>query len=224
MGKTGKPSRHILFNIAMTLVFFTFLISASTWAVLAFRPLYSWVIQAMKIPETTGYSLEVCKANYKTLIDYNMFFGPNVLAFPDFEMSIYGAQHFKEVKDIFVILQYAAIASGVLLIPGIIFTKKKWAYGWMKATIILTIIVIGVVGLAMLINWEWTFTIFHKILFRNDYWIFSPATDPVIIILPDEVFLTAGAAILFLMAVGLLIAGLVYRTKHIPKGFRKGKK
>ncbi|MBO4412350.1 MAG: TIGR01906 family membrane protein [Lachnospiraceae bacterium] len=211
--KPVKTSRHFWLNTGMTIVFFAFLLCGATFAVLAFRPIYYWMIELLHVPVETGYSAEVCRANYDALIDYNMFFGPKILEFPDFPMSVNGAIHFKEVKTIFVAMQYTAMGSAVLLIAGIIAAHKKRAYGWLKATIILTVTVIAVVGFAMLINWNWTFTIFHKILFRNDYWIFNGATDPVIYILPDEVFLVDGAAILLLMGIGLLIAGLVYRGK-----------
>ncbi len=40
----------------------------------------------------------------------------------------------------------------------------------------------------ILLNFEKSFIIFHKLLFRNDYWIFNPDLDPVINILPEEFF------------------------------------
>lgn len=210
-----KKNRAVnaVLNSLMTVDFFVFLVTASTFAVLAFTPAYGWLIKALKVPEETGYSFETCVKNYRVLIDYNMFFGAKTLAFPDFPMSIQGATHFKEVKDIFVVMQYAAIASGALLIPGIVLLNKRRTYWWRKATIILTLGVILAVGVGMLFDWEGVFTLMHKILFRNDYWIFNPATDPVIYILPDAVFLSAGAAILVLMAIGLVISGIVYRKK-----------
>lgn len=208
-----KPKKHFFFNAGMTVLFFIFLVSASVFAAVAFRPLYYWLVRLFDVPAQTGYAYETCKTNYDVLIDYNMFFGPNILEFPDFRMSIHGAQHFKEVKDIFVTLQYVAMGSTVLMVPGIILARKKWAYGWLKASIILTLSVIGTVGLMMLINWNWTFTLMHKLLFKNDFWLFDPYEDPVILILPDKVFLAYGALILLLMGGGLVVAGLVYRKK-----------
>ena len=84
----------------------------------------------------------------------------------------------------------------------------------------------------MLINWEWTFVLMHKILFRNDYWLFDPWQDPIINILPNGVFFAYGALILVLMGIGLVIAGLVYRKKKgniakvtaVRKSGRAGKK
>ncbi len=40
----------------------------------------------------------------------------------------------------------------------------------------------------ILLNFEKSFIIFHKLLFRNDYWVFNPNLDPVINILPEEFF------------------------------------
>lgn len=39
------------------------------------------------------------------------------------------------------------------------------------------------------INFDATFTTFHKIFFNNDYWLFDPELDPVINILPQEFFM-----------------------------------
>lgn len=211
--KKSITGRHFWLNAGLTVLLFAFLLTAATWAVLSFQPLYHLVIRILNIPQETGYSYETCKVNYDVLIRYNQFFGPTTLAFPDFPMSDAGRQHFAEVRQIFVIMQYVAMGSFVLLIPGVIVARKKQAWGWLKATIILTLTVIAAVGFAILINWNWTFTVFHKIVFRNDFWIFNGAKDPIIYILPDEAFLADGVAILVLMGTGLVIAGLVYRRK-----------
>ena len=42
--------------------------------------------------------------------------------------------------------------------------------------------------------------IFHQIVFRNDYWIFNEATDPVITILPEAFFMHC-----FMMIVGIVM-------------------
>ena len=55
------------------------------------------------------------------------------------------------------------------------------------------------------------FVLFHKILFRNDYWIFDPACDPVITILPDAYFLHAAALILLCVLAASLFSLLLFR-------------
>ena len=43
---------------------------------------------------------------------------------------------------------------------------------------------------------------FHHVMFSNDYWLFDPATDPVILILPDAFFLHCALAILICVLAG----------------------
>lgn len=64
------------------------------------------------------------------------------------------------------------------------------------------IMVVGLVGLFF----DQFFILFHQILFRNDNWLFNPQTDPVIYILPPELFLIA-----FLIGFALLLLVLQYR-------------
>ncbi len=213
-----KKNRYIIFNTAMTVVLFLFILCASIWAVLSFKPLYYWIIKLMKIPETTGYGFDVCKENYGILIRYNQFFGPSTLRFTnDFVMSANGAYHFMEVKRIFIIAQITAMASAVLLVPGFIFAKKKNTWSFLKATIVLTLAIVLFVGGALVIDGDAAFIAMHKILFTNDYWIFDPVKDSIINVLPEEFFLSCGGGILVLMAVLLIVCGLIYRKMNKKK-------
>ncbi len=209
----GKAARGI-YNTLMTAALFTLILCASVSLIVYATPLYYMMVKILKVPEDTGISFEVCKRNYDALIWYNCFWGPKKLVFPDFVMSQHGEIHFMEVKRIFVFMQYAAIGSFVLVLLGhFLYGKKRKIYGFLPAVIILTIAVVLVVGAGFLISWEQTFILMHKLLFTNDYWLFDPAKDPVIMILPDTVFLAAGAGIIVLMISGLVISGLLWR-KH----------
>lgn len=64
------------------------------------------------------------------------------------------------------------------------------------------IMVVGLVGLFF----DQFFVLFHQLLFRNDNWLFNPHTDPVIYILPPELFLIA-----FMLGFGILLLLLQYR-------------
>lgn len=215
MKKSGqsKAPRHI-FNIIMTAACFTLILCASVSLIVYTTPLYYMMVKLLKVPEETGISFEVCKRNYDALIFYNCFWGPKKLVFPDFIMSEHGEIHFMEVKRIFVFMQFAAIGSlAAVLLGHFLYGKKRGIYEYLPATIAFSILVVAVVGAGLLFNWDGTFILMHKLLFSNDYWIFDPATDPVIYILPDKVFLAAGAGIILLMVSGLVILGLSWR-KH----------
>lgn len=72
----------------------------------------------------------------------------------------------------------------------------------MKLAGILTLIVPSICGILVAVNWERAFVLFHEIAFSNDYWLFDPVTDPVILILPDTFFLHCAVMILLLTAAG----------------------
>ncbi|MBP5255192.1 MAG: TIGR01906 family membrane protein [Lachnospiraceae bacterium] len=220
-----KTQKHtFLFNALMTVVCFVFLVTAATWLVLSAKPIYELQVRLFDIPEYSGFSRELCIRNYGTLIDYNMMWGPGVLTFPDLKMSVNGATHFREVKAIFVAMQYAAIVSGILLVIGSVYGRKKEAYGWQKAVVILSVTVVAVLGAAILFAGDETFLLMHKLLFRNDYWIFDWRTDPVILILPENLFLMDGGLILLVIALALAVFGISYRMhKNRTAGGRKAR-
>ena len=218
-----KKKKHIPFNTIMTVLLFLFILCVSIWAVVSFKPIYYWTIKLLRVPETSGYSFDVCKQNYDILIRYNQFFGPSTLRFTnDFVMSPNGAYHFMEVKRIFVIAQITAMAAAVLLIPGFIYAKKKNTWGFLKATIILTLAVVIFVGGALVIDGDAAFIAMHKILFTNDYWIFDPVKDSIINVLPETFFLTCGGAIILIMTVLLVLCGILY--KKLTADRKKGRK
>lgn len=58
------------------------------------------------------------------------------------------------------------------------------------------------IGVGVTLFWDRFFVFFHEVLFPNDYWVFSPKSDPVILLLPDTYFLYCALAILGLVAAG----------------------
>ena len=77
-----------------------------------------------------------------------------------------------------------------------------------------------VIGIYALIDWEKLFVSFHKLFFSNDYWLFDPATDPVILILPDGFFFQCLAVILVLVIGSGLIC--IARAIKIRKADKYG--
>ena len=60
-------------------------------------------------------------------------------------------------------------------------------------SILLFLIVFG-----MIVDFNYTFTLFHKIMFTNDLWILDPNSDFLIMIYPQRFFLEISAAIIIL--------------------------
>ena len=198
-------------SILLSLILTLTLISLAVVLTLACKPLYYLDIHALHIPGTTGYTISEIKANYDAVIDYSLSFGNAPLEFPTFPMSEGGRIHFEEVKNIFNLFKYIAIFGTLTGAAGILRQRRKQSYGYLKLTAILTVALPAVIGATVALNWDWTFAAFHELAFNNDYWLFDPATDPIINILPDAYFLHCAVMILVLVILGSLICGLIYR-------------
>ena len=200
-----------LTKLTLSIILTLTIISLAVVLTLACKPLYYLDIHALHIPETTGCTISEIKANYDAVIDYSLSFGNAPLEFPTFPMSEGGRIHFEEVKNIFNLFKYMAIFGTLTGAAGILRQRRKQSYGYLKLTAILTVALPAVIGATVALNWDWTFAAFHELAFNNDYWLFDPATDPVINILPDAYFLHCAVMILVLVILGSLICGLIYR-------------
>lgn len=207
--KKNNFAWHVVLALVLTLT----IISVSVVFTLAFRPLYYMDISALHISEDSGYSEEEIRENYDVLIDYNMSLGRDELEFPTLAMSEPGRIHFEEVRDIFNIFKYMALAGVVLSAAGIVLSTRRKEYRYLKFTSVLAVALPAALGLLVALNWDWAFVAFHHLAFDNDYWIFDPATDPVITILPDTFFMHCALMILGCVVLGSVVCALVYR-KH----------
>lgn len=197
-----RQMKYKVFNIAAALIAAVCVICISVTAVVLARPLYYWDTDNLQIPETSGYSKEICIENYDALIDYNLIGGSEKLVFPSFSMSEQGEIHFAEVKEIFITMQVISIA-GIILFAGFMLYRKlhrvpREGTLWMRFTGIVLLSAVILIGLAMAIDWQWSFEFMHKVFFDNDYWLFDPKYDPVITILPDRFFLHCGILIVLI--------------------------
>ena len=106
------------------------------------------------------------------------------------------------VKEIFITMQVISIA-GIILFAGFMLYRKlhrvpREGTLWMRFTGIVLLSAVVLIGLAMAIDWQWSFEFMHKVFFDNDYWLFDPKYDPVITILPDRFFLHCGILIVLI--------------------------
>ena len=197
-------------NLLLALLLVLFIISAAVVITLNFRPLYYFDIDFLNIPAYSGFDRETIVENYDVLIRYNSVFGPKTLEFPSLAMSESGRIHFEEVKVVFNFFEITAMVSGVLSVIGILLRKKKKSTDYLLLAGILTVGIPAVLAVLIALNWQQVFILFHKIVFNNDYWIFDPKTDPVIMILPDAFFMHCALLILALVVLGSAVCLLLY--------------
>ncbi|WFR58243.1 TIGR01906 family membrane protein [Anaerocolumna sp. AGMB13025] len=199
----------ILIGFVFTLLF----ISIGVIAAVNFRFIYYYDISHLKIAETSGIDRQVIIENYDTLIDYNSPFFKGDLKFPTLAASASGLQHFKEVKNIFVSFYYVGFASLIAVIIIILYKMRKKDRSYLLVSSITVLVLPAVTALGCAINFDAAFVIFHKIFFRNNYWLFDPVTDPVITILPDTFFLHELIVIIAFVVIGSVVLFLLSRKK-----------
>ena len=171
-------------DLLLALIGCLFILSASVVLVLNIRVIYYHDIDTLHLTKEVDLTKEQIRENYDALIDYNLFWkGEDTLQFPDFPMSEHGQIHFAEVRRIFVALQYLMIGSAAVFFIGEWGKLRRGSRRSLKLT-------------------EAFFIGFHHVMFSNDYWLFDPATDPVILILPDAFFLHCALAILICVLAG----------------------
>lgn len=150
-------------------------------------------------------------ANFAQLMAYLHFPWVTTLHMTNFPVSVTGAIHFRDVKTLFL-LDYAIL---------IVTAWPAWAYlrslhrqhdTWrLYRQSLVALAVPPLLAVLALMGFDQFFVTFHEILFRNSDWIFDPAKDPIITVLPEEFF----AHTFFLAFILLeLFAGGLYWCKR----------
>lgn len=201
--KLNKPFQ-ILLSISFAL---TIVILASKFT-LNFRSLYYYDIDYLNIEAMSNLSKDEIKKNYDYVIDYLNEDKDIKFQLPSLPSSKYGVVHFEEVKTIFMLLDKMLIICIIINVIGLFLNRKSLIILKHVSTALFAIPLI-IMG-AFLINFDASFTIFHKVFFRNDYWIFDPNYDPIITILPEEFFFHAALLILSIIIFVSVLLRIVY--------------
>lgn len=208
-----KKFLNILFSICISVVIIVGVINFTV----AFKQLYYFDIDYLNISDLSGLSKDDIKLNYDYLIDYNLNKNVSEFKLPTLKSSPEGKIHFEEVRNIFQNINKLAKVLMIVSLVGIILNAKNKNIKILKTTSITLIIMPLLLAIPVLLNFEKSFIIFHKLLFRNDYWIFSPDLDPVINMLPEEFFFHAGVMILMLILLVSILLLIMYKLCKLSK-------
>ncbi|MEL0820476.1 TIGR01906 family membrane protein [Clostridioides difficile] len=202
-----KKFLNVLFSICISIVIIVGVINFTV----GFKQLYYFDIDYLNISELSGLSKDDIKLNYDYLIDYNLNKNVSEFKLPTLKSSPQGKIHFEEVRNIFQNINKLAKLLLVVSLVGIILSVKNKNIKILKTTSITLIIMPLLLTVPILLNFEKSFIIFHKLLFRNDYWIFNPDLDPVINRLPEEFFFHSGMMILILILLVSIVLFVMYK-------------
>ena len=138
--------------------------------------------------------------------------------------------HLADVRNLFLgglkLRNYAVILATILMI--VLMAKKAdfrrlVPQGYLQALFVYLILA-AILGVAMSIDFTSCFTLFHKLFFTNNLWIFDPETDYMIRMLPEGFFsdmvIRVGVIFIVLLAVPGVTA-VVYSWKRKKKEISK---
>lgn len=181
-----KASIHFLFTLIWSVA------ASATLTIFAAYPLFFALMGPLNLSGITFLSQKTIAHNFNKLMSYLLNPFDEKLIMPDFKTSSEGLKHFSDVKHLFFV---AIVVTVILLIPAIRFIKQKTYIRFYQEIKILLVIPLCLIIWGMVGGFDSIFISFHKLLFRDATWLFDPATDPVINILPESYFM--GCFILF---------------------------
>lgn len=209
-----RPKRNLKQKLSEWYISFviTFL-SISFWSVfvLFFRPLYKCSMSIFHIEKTSGFSDKRILENYNALIDYYLPWKKGKLVLPTFSQSPQAVQHFAEVKDIYNVFIWSIPIAAFLLLLYLYKKRDKNDFHYLKTASIMLIVAPFLLASGFVINFDKTFTLFHKIFFNNDYWLFDSKTDPIITILPENFFMLCAIVIIVFQFLTSFVCFLLYK-------------
>lgn len=196
-------------------LFLTFITFSITFTI-NFVPLFRWSIQRYGLVEISGLTKETLLENYRLLLKFLNYPWVEELKLPDFPMSEAGLGHFYDVKQLFL-LNYGLLI--LTLIPSLYFLyylgkqQKLWKlirpFQWGM------IVPVGLM-FVMAVGFDTFFVKFHELFFSNDDWLFNPATDPIITVLPEPFFMWC-FILFFVVLEGLFLLTLIVGKKSLKR-------
>ncbi|MBO5726310.1 MAG: TIGR01906 family membrane protein [Clostridia bacterium] len=218
--KVLKSAISLLFAVTVALLILSLSIAIPIFC----RPIYYAHIDALDIPEQSGFTVEQIHTSYDAVLDY--LTKPNKeFSVGDMAYTYMGAEHFREVKNLFTLNTTVLICSAVCVIVILILKRsgkigdlrlgKHTATFYSGSVILATLVSIGIIAA---IDFEGAFLLFHETFFpNNDYWVFDTSTDEIINILPEEFFMNCG----IIIAVTAIVLSLAFIIFDIIKNRKK---
>lgn len=211
----NKMNKKWLEVLGLICLFVTLLTWAVTLTINA-RWLYHWDIGQLNILDWTILSEKELLHNFDQLMRYLNTPWITELKMTDFPVSASGALHFYEVKKLFLLnygLLLVTIGPSIWYLRRLVKQRRLWE---LIQPFRIAVVVPIVVAFLMAVNFDHFFIMFHGVFFNNDAWIFDPATDPIINVLPEPFFLHCFILFFILLELFLLLP-IIFGKRALKK-------
>lgn len=234
-----KKLHHVLAVAAMLLLVLALLLTSFQLAIYGdpdYR-FYEREYAKYNVTESLDMEMEDVMDVTEKMMDYLIGKRPELSVITDVDgqtQDFFNEQdrlHMADVKNLFLgglTLRWVLLAAAAVLIALLVLLKGDWRRIIPRAYFIALGIFLAVtvlLGALFVSDFTKYFTIFHEIFFTNDLWLFDPATDYMIRMLPEGFFydmvMRIGGCFLGSLAV-LLVIFFVWRH-FLGKGHRQTK-
>lgn len=169
-------------------------------------PIHKLFIKFTNLSPIINLSPQNIQSDYNNVINYLRFPWINDLNLKYFSMSSSGTLHFQEVKNIFSLIFISFLITLLIGIISYYFYDNVFLINIIKSFnfyFYFNISFVFIFIITLFFNFSSLFTLFHHIFFNNNYWIFNPLNDSIILILPENFFMLCA---LFILGSILLIS------------------
>ena len=199
------------FSCLLAILLALFAISASVSAPILCRPFYYAHIEALDMPEKTGWTAEQIREAFDDVMDF-LLKGTEFRT-GDLLWSESRKTHFADCKVLFYLdLWIFAVTGALLLAVFWAFRRKKQrparpaGHGPSFWAGVLILVLFGGFGAFAASDFDRAFTVFHKIFFPGKTnWVFDPRTDQIILVMPEEFFRNCAILIASLLALFVVL-------------------
>ena len=209
--------RSKLLSILLILSLALLIISAGIAAPILSRAFYAAHVRALDLPRETGWSEETILEAYDDVMRFCLHggdFSTGALGWTEV-----GRTHFADVGvlfrlDLWVLGVSAAVTVLLLLLTKRIRPERLGGRGpsfWAGAGVLVLFAAVGIWGAT---DFDRAFTVFHHIFFPGKTnWLFDPACDEIILILPEVYFRNCAILAIGIMTVLCLVGMFIGRKR-----------
>ena len=213
-----KLRRNAAAAVLLAVAVFFLILTASIGLPIYIRPFYYAHIDALDLPEVSGFTADQIMEAYDEVLDYLTLpgreFGTGIMACSDS-----AADHFRDCRVLFdlnfwVLAGSAAVIAGLLILSrmGLIGALKLGGRGGAFWGALAAVGLPLIIGSLAALDFNRAFVIFHSIFFPGkDNWLFNWYQDQIIRVLPQQFFMNCA----ILIGAGVLGLSLIIIVAEI---------
>lgn len=201
-------------KLILIVSFSLFIITVSILVGILTSPIINYILLSLGKIDVSSNELNntQIQENFNYMVKYMMGLTfASDFSLPHLKSSTEGIIHFKDVQRLIITIQILCLSSFFTFVITRYKTVEKVKY--FRFSFILISVVTSIFIIWAMYDFYHMFETLHKIVFTNDYWIFNPSLDPVIMYLPLNLYLTVLISIFVYTGIFTTITYIIEKKK-----------